>query len=152
MGDMMKGCEPTHFRVSQNIVVCGVKSIHHTYNPNEVNCLRCMKSEVWIESPYRENQTIRIMRTIDKYLTEAKVELKRDTIKKIIDKAKTGSYDIGGEKVSISMVDDTMIWKYPSEFYDLTYVLIDLSDEMGYNYQQLGMNTKKDMKFIIDKG
>ncbi len=92
------------------------------------------------------------MKTIDKYLTEAKIPLKQNAIKKVLSGKKSGSYDIDGKKVQITVVQDTMIWKYPSDFYELTYILIDLSDDMGYAYQQLGMNTKKDMKFVIDFG
>lgn len=92
------------------------------------------------------------MRTIDKYLTEAKVPLKQPTIKRVLDAKKSGLHEIDGKKVQVTVVGDTMIWKYPSDFYELTYILIDLSDEMDYAYQQLGMNTKKDMKFVIDFG
>lgn len=92
------------------------------------------------------------MRTIDKYLTEAKVKLNQPSIKAVIAKRKSGSYEIDGKKVQVTVAGDTMIWKYPSDFYELTYILIDQADEGGYNYQQLGMNTKKDMKFVIDFG
>lgn len=92
------------------------------------------------------------MRAIDKYLTEAKVVLTQPSIKKILSKPKSGTYDIDGKKVIITVAGDTMIWKYPSDFFELTYILIDLSDDMGYNYQQLGMHTKKEMKFVIDFG
>ena len=92
------------------------------------------------------------MKTIDKYLTEAKIKLNRMDIKRLIGKPKSGTYDIDGSKILISVTGDTMIWKYPSDFYGLTYILIDLSDELKLNYQQLGMNTKKEMKFIIDLG
>jgi len=92
------------------------------------------------------------MKTIDKYLTEAKIKLNRTAIKKLITKPKSGTYDIDGSKIQISVSGDMMIWKYPSDFYGLTYILIDLSDEVGADYQQLGMNTKDDMKFIIDLG
>lgn len=92
------------------------------------------------------------MKTIDKYLTEAKIQLNQPSIKRLLDKPKSGSFEIDGKKVQITVVGDTMIWKYPSDFFKLTYILIDLSDEMGYAYQQLGMNTKKEMKFVIDFG
>lgn len=92
------------------------------------------------------------MKTIDKYLTEAVIKLNQPSIKKLISHPKSGSYDIDGKKVMVTVVNDTMIMKYPSDFYELTYILIDISDDMGYVYQQLGMNTKKDMKFVIDFG
>lgn len=91
------------------------------------------------------------MRTIDKYLTEASVKLKQPDITKLVSARKPGTYDIDGKKVIVTIVSkETMILQYPSNFYELTYILIDISDDMGYNYQQLGMNTKKEMKFIID--
>ena len=90
------------------------------------------------------------MKTINKYLTEAVVKLSQANIKKILSSKKAGQYDIDGKKVTLTKAGDTMIWKYPSNFYELTYILIDLSDSMDFQYQQIGMNTKKDMKFIID--
>ena len=92
------------------------------------------------------------MKTIDKYLTEAKIKLNQPSIKKLINKTKSGSYDIDGKKVQISVSGDMMIWKYPSDFFGLTYILIDLVDGLGHDYQQIGMNTKKEMKFMIDLG
>lgn len=90
------------------------------------------------------------MRTIDKYLTESRVNLKQPDIRKLISSRKPGTYEIDNKKVVVTLVKDTMIVQYPSDFYELTYILIDISDDMGYVYQQLGMNTKKEMKFIID--
>jgi CO dehydrogenase/acetyl-CoA synthase gamma subunit (corrinoid Fe-S protein) len=90
------------------------------------------------------------MRVIDKYLTEAKVKLKQSEIKKFISAKKPGTYVIDGKDVKVTLAADTVIVKYPSDFYELTYILIDISDDMGYAYQQVGMNTKKEMKFIID--
>lgn len=90
------------------------------------------------------------MKTIDKYLTESKVKLRQPDIRKLISSKKQGIYEIDGKKVVVIIAGDTMILKYPSDFYELTYILIDISDDMGYVYQQVGMNTKKDMKFIID--
>ena len=90
------------------------------------------------------------MRTIDKYLTESTIRLNQSSVKSLISKKKSGVHDIGGIKVKMIIAGDTMILEYPSNFYDLTYILIDISDEMKYSYQQIGMNTKKDMKFIID--
>lgn len=90
------------------------------------------------------------MRTIDKYLTEAKVNLRQSDVKKLVSSRKSGTYEIDGKKVSVTVAKDTMILQYPSDFYELTYILIDISDDMKYVYQQIGMNTKKDMKFIID--
>ena len=90
------------------------------------------------------------MRTIDKYLTEARVNLKQPDIRKLISARKPGTYEIDNKKVVVTLIKDTMIVQYPSDFYELTYILIDISDDMGYVYQQLGMNTKKEMKFIID--
>ena len=92
------------------------------------------------------------MKTIDKYLTEAKIKLNQPSVKKVLTSKKSGSYDVDGKKVQVTVIADTMIWKYPSDFFELTYILIDLSDDLGYVYQQLGMNTKKDMKFVIDFG
>lgn len=90
------------------------------------------------------------MKTIDKYLTESRVKLKQPDIKKLISSKKPGTYEIDGKKVVVIIASDTMILKYPSDFYELTYILIDISDTLNYAYQQVGMNTKKEMKFIID--
>jgi CO dehydrogenase/acetyl-CoA synthase gamma subunit (corrinoid Fe-S protein) len=90
------------------------------------------------------------MRAMDKYLTEAKIKLNQMSIKKLLGKPKSGAFEINDKKVQITVAGDVMIWNYPSDFFELTYILIDLSDDMGYTYQQLGMNTKKEMKFVID--
>ncbi|MCK5017733.1 MAG: hypothetical protein KAS32_11780 [Candidatus Peribacteraceae bacterium] len=88
----------------------------------------------------------------DKYLTEAKIKLSPQSIKKMFVRPKTGTYVIDKNDVRVTVSGDTMIWKYPSDYHDLTYLLIDISDEMGYDHQQIGMSTKKDMKFVIDLG
>ena len=90
------------------------------------------------------------MRVINKYLTEAIVNLKQPDIKKLVASKKSGTYTIDGKKVVITVAGDTMVLKYPSSFAELTYILIDASDSLKYSYQQIGMNTKSDMKFIID--
>ena len=90
------------------------------------------------------------MKTIDKYLTEAIVKLKQPDIKKLVASKRPGTYTIDGKSVVITVAGDTMVLKYPSSFAELTYILIDISDDMKYSYQQIGMNTKSDMKFIID--
>ncbi len=48
------------------------------------------------------------MKTIDKYLTEAKVPLKQNAIKKVLGGKKSGSYDIDGKKVSITVAGDCL--------------------------------------------
>jgi len=90
------------------------------------------------------------LRVINKYLTEAIVNLKQPDIKKLVASKKPGTYTIDGKKVVITVAGDTMVLKYPSSFAELTYILIDASDSLKYSYQQIGMNTKSDMKFIID--
>lgn len=92
------------------------------------------------------------MKAMNKYLTEAKVKLTRQVVKKILSRPKSSMYEIEDKKVSVTVVGDTMIWNYPSDFHELTYILIDLSDDMEYKYQQIGMNTKSTMKFIVDLG
>jgi hypothetical protein len=92
------------------------------------------------------------MRVIDKYLTEAIVKLKQPDIKKLVTSNKPGTYTIDGKQVVITIAGDTMVLKYPSDFYELTYILIDISDSLKYKYQQIGMNSNKVMKFIIDFG
>lgn len=90
------------------------------------------------------------MRTIDKYLVEAIIKLKQPDIKRLITTKKPGTFTIDGNTVVVTVSGDTMVLKYPSSFYELTYILIDISDDLKYKYQQIGMNSKKDMKFIID--
>ena len=90
------------------------------------------------------------MRTINKYLTESVVKLNQPDIKRLVSARKPGVYEIDGKKVSLTIANDTMILQYPSNFYELTYILIDISDSLKYKYQQIGFNSKKEMKFIID--
>jgi hypothetical protein len=90
------------------------------------------------------------MRVIDKYLTEAVVHLKQPDIKRLISSKKPGTYTIDGKQVVITVAGYTMVFKYPSDFYELTYILIDISDSLKYKYGQIGMNSNKVMKFIID--
>jgi len=90
------------------------------------------------------------MRVIDKYLTEAVIKLKQPDIKKLVASNKPGTYTIDGKQIVITVAGDTMVLKYPSDFFELTYILIDISDSLKYKYQQIGMNSNKVMKFIID--
>ena len=90
------------------------------------------------------------MRTIDKYLTEAIVRLKQPDIKKLVMANKPGTFNIDNKQVVVTIAGDTMVLKYPSDFYELTYILIDIADSLKYKYQQIGMNSSKVMKFIID--
>jgi hypothetical protein len=89
------------------------------------------------------------VRTIDKYLTESVVKLNQPEIKRLVSSKKSGTYDISGKKVSVIVAGSTMVLEYPSTMYDLTYILIDISDDMKYKYQQIGMNSQTVMKFII---
>jgi len=90
------------------------------------------------------------MRVIDKYPTEDVIKLKQPDIKKLIVSNKPGTYTIDGKQVMVTVAGDTMVLKYPSDFFELTYILIDISDSLKYKYQQIGMNSNKVMKFIID--
>jgi len=93
----------------------------------------------------------RDMNVIHKYLTEAKIKVNDQDIKKIISTTKSTMYDLNGQKVSVVVAPGTVILKYPSSMVDFTYNLAQTCDDLGYGYQQIGLESKKDMKFIIDK-
>jgi len=89
------------------------------------------------------------MNVIDKYLTESKIKSNGDGLKNLILKGKTAVYDVDGIIVKTTKVDNTLILSYPGNELDLTYKLSQVSDELGKEYNQVGMG-KKTMKFIID--
>ena len=89
------------------------------------------------------------MSVIDKYLTEARIRSNSDSLKDIIQKGKSAVYEIDGITVKVTKVDDTLILSYPGNELDLTYKLSQVVDDMGKEYNQVGMG-KKTMKFIID--
>jgi inorganic pyrophosphatase/exopolyphosphatase len=90
------------------------------------------------------------MNIIGKYMTEAKMKLSKKTVKDLIQKKKSGKYEINGNTVDVSVVDDTIILTYPSDMVDFTYALAQASDDLGYDYNQIGLGNKKKTKFIID--
>jgi len=90
------------------------------------------------------------MNVVNKYLTEAKIKSNINDLKSLIKKGKTGKYDIDGNTVMLKTVDDTIILEYPSDMLDFTYKLTQVADDLGYDYQQLGLGKKKNIKFIID--
>jgi len=86
---------------------------------------------------------------INKYLTESKIKMTDSAIKKILKNPKSGKYEIDGNIVDLRVVNDTLIISYPTSMVDFTYKLAIISDELGYDYTQTGMN-KKITKFIVD--
>ncbi len=89
------------------------------------------------------------MNIIDKYLTESKIKSSSNGLKDLILKGKTAVYDIDGITVKATKVDNTLMLSYPGNELDLTYKLSQTADNMGKEYNQVGMG-KKTMKFIID--
>jgi hypothetical protein len=87
---------------------------------------------------------------INKYITEAKIKLNKKSVKDLIQKKKSGKYEINGNTVEVNTVDDTVIITYPSDMVDFTYALAQASDDLGYDYNQIGLGSKKKTKFIID--
>jgi hypothetical protein len=87
---------------------------------------------------------------INKYITEAKIKLNKKSVKDLIQKKKSGKYEINGNTVEVNTVDDTVIITYPSDMVDFTYALAQTSDDLGYDYNQIGLGSKKKTKFIID--
>ena len=61
---------------------------------------------------------------INKYLTEATMPLKTNNIKRIFNNQKSGNYEIDGKMVKVDVSGDTMVLKYPSDFFELTYILL----------------------------
>jgi len=86
----------------------------------------------------------------NKYLTEAKIKLNDNDIKKLITNKKSGKYELNKKMIKVSVVDNTMILEYPSDMLDFTYKLTNVCDDLKYSYTQIGIDNKKDMKFIID--
>jgi hypothetical protein len=87
---------------------------------------------------------------INKYITEAKIKLNKKSVKDLIQKKKSGKYEINGNTVEVNTIDDTVIITYPSDMVDFTYALAQASDDLGYDYNQIGLGSKKKTKFIID--
>ena len=90
------------------------------------------------------------MNIVDKYLTEASIKIKKADIKNLIQRGKSGKYDIEGNTVLLKVVDSTIIIEYSESMMNLTYQLIQVSDDLGFDYQQIGLGKKKNIKFIID--
>jgi hypothetical protein len=87
---------------------------------------------------------------INKYITEAKIKLNKKSVKDLIQKKKSGKYEINGNTVEVNTINDTVIITYPSDMVDFTYALAQASDDLGYDYNQIGLGSKKKTKFIID--
>ena len=87
---------------------------------------------------------------ISKYITEAKIKLNKKSVKDLIQNKKSGKYEINGNTVEVNTIDDTVIITYPSDMVDFTYALAQASDDLGYDYNQIGLGSKKKTKFIID--
>jgi hypothetical protein len=87
---------------------------------------------------------------ISKYITEAKMKLNKKSVKDLIKNKKSGKYEIDGNTVELTTIDDTLIITYPSDMVDFTYALAQASDDLGYDYNQIGLGNKKKTKFIID--
>jgi hypothetical protein len=87
---------------------------------------------------------------ISKYITEAKIKLNKKSVKDLIKNKKSGKYEINGNTVKVNTIDDTVIITYPSDMVDFTYALAQASDNLGYDYNQIGLGSKKKTKFIID--
>ena len=90
------------------------------------------------------------MKTIDKYLTEAKVNTDEQSLKRLILSGKSGIYNIEGEKVSVDLSGDTLIFTYPSSMLDFTYKLAQVTDSLGLDSNQIGLGNKRMVKFLID--
>ena len=90
------------------------------------------------------------MKTIDKYLTEAKVNTDEQSLKRLILSGKSGIYNIEGEKVSVDLSGDTLIFTYPSSMMDFTYKLAQVTDSLGLDSNQIGLGNKRMVKFLID--
>ena len=90
------------------------------------------------------------MNVVDKYLTEAKIKLNTNDIKTLIKKGKSGKYDVDGKTVMVKSIGGTTILEYSADMLDFTYKLTQAADDLGYDYQQIGLGKKKNIKFIID--
>ncbi len=90
--------------------------------------------------------------TINKYMIKENVNLREFSkkLKNIILKGVSGSYDVGGYSVKVIKAGGVLIFNYPNTMTELTLKLIDVSDSLGYKFQQIGLRGKGDMKFIID--
>ncbi len=92
-----------------------------------------------------------IKNTIDKYITEGKVIRFAGDMSYFVNKQKTGNYSVGdGTSVKITKAAGMMIFEYPSSAHFITIQLLDAVDKYKLNYQQIGMRTKGDMKFMVE--
>lgn len=92
------------------------------------------------------------MNVIDKYLTESSLKTDRMSLKDLIQSNKSGNYNVEGNNVRVTRLDDTIIFSYPSDMLDFTYKLAQVSDALKLDYNQIGLGKKKMVKFIIDLG
>jgi len=88
--------------------------------------------------------------TLDKYLVEGKVKNDVKVLTGLISKPKTAKIQVDGEDVKITSAGGMLIFEYPSELEELTYNLIQASDKLKKPYQQIGLRSKGNMKFMIE--
>ena len=91
-----------------------------------------------------------INETIDRYINEGKVTKFNGNVQQLIKKGKVGTYNIDDVNVKVTKTSGIMIFDYPSDAYEITMDLVDASDKMGLSYQQIGLRSKGNMKFIIE--
>ncbi len=89
------------------------------------------------------------MNTIDRYLVEKKLTSSAKDLKTLITKPKTAKHSIDGVDVSITHTGKLLIFEYPSKEAMITYNLIQVCDELGKKYNQIGLRTDKEMEFIV---
>lgn len=89
------------------------------------------------------------MNTIDKYLIEKKLTSKVKDLKSLLTNPKTAKHMIDGVEVNVTSAGKMLIFEYPSKEAMITYNLIQVCDELGKKYQQIGLQTDKEMQFII---
>ena len=89
------------------------------------------------------------MNTIDKYLVEKRITSKVKDLKPIVQNPKTAKHNIDGVDVEVTRAGKLLIFEYPSKEAMITYNLIQVADELGKKYEQIGLRSGKEMEFII---
>ena len=87
---------------------------------------------------------------INKHLTEGTLKTDVKTLKSIISKGRNAKFDVKGKTVKVTNAAGMLIFEYPSDMYELTMNLIEASEALGKKYQQIGLRTNDNVKFIIE--
>jgi hypothetical protein len=91
-----------------------------------------------------------ITETISKHLVEGKVKNDIKALTALIKKPKSGKISVDGTDVKMTSAGGMLIFEYPNKMDELTYNLVQASDDLKKKTQQIGLRSAGNMKFMVE--